>query len=373
LLLSGEWITVCWSVQALVMLWIAGKLRSGFLQQAAFALYIIVLFRLCLLELPDQYSPNVSAAALPVAAYLRQLVERFAMFGTPIASMFGAYRLLARPVAAGTLAVERANDIEGPLPQNTAVWISLSAAVGVLFVYLHLELARTFAFFYGPLKLPVLTLLWLAMCAYLLNQFRTTSNRAVLSLLACFLAGVLTKLVFFDLPSWHLTAHLVYADADSFRDAAFRLLDFGSVVAFCWLACALLFPRAEARDAVVWSGSAGIALSFVYATLELNTFLHGYVEGLRPGGISILWSLFALGLIAGGIWKRLRGLRLVGLGLFAVVAVKVFFVDLAQLEQLYRIVAFVVLGLLVLTGSLIYLRYRQLFAIEDSASEETGG
>jgi uncharacterized membrane protein len=95
------------------------------------------------------------------------------------------------------------------------------------------------------------------------------------------------------------------------------------------------------------------------------------VAGLQAGGISILWSLFALGLILPGIWKNVRALRLVGLALFAVVAGKVFFVDLANLDPFYRIVAFILLGILVLSGSFIYLKHRQTFAIEPSAQQES--
>ena len=59
-------------------------------------------------------------------------------------------------------------------------------------------------------------------------------------------------------------------------------------------------------------------------------------------------------------------LRLTGLALFAVVAWKVFFVDLARLEQIYRIVAFIVLGLLALVGAYAYMRFQQTFIADPS-------
>jgi uncharacterized membrane protein len=48
----------------------------------------------------------------------------------------------------------------------------------------------------------------------------------------------------------------------------------------------------------------------------------------------------------------------------------VFFSDLARLDQVYRIVAFAILGLLVLSGSFIYLKYRQTFATKSALPEE---
>jgi uncharacterized membrane protein len=108
-----------------------------------------------------------------------------------------------------------------------------------------------------------------------------------------------------------------------------------------------------------------MGMLFVYSTLELNTFLRAYIPGLRVGGISILWSVFALSLVLGGIVRHIRGLRYAGLTLFAIVVVKVFFADLAELDQIYRIVAFIVLGILVLCGSFLYLKHRQSFASTD--------
>jgi uncharacterized membrane protein len=84
---------------------------------------------------------------------------------------------------------------------------------------------------------------------------------------------------------------------------------------------------------------------------------------MRAGGISILWSVFALALILCGIRQRVRTVRYVGLGLFAIVVSKVFFADLAQLDAFFRIVAFIILGLLVLAGSFVYLKYKDHFAL----------
>ena len=147
----------------------------------------------------------------------------------------------------------------------------------------------------------------------------------------------------------------------SFLDAFMRLIDFGSmagffVLAFFWLAAAQAArpPRRARRMARDFP-------DVRFLTLELNTFLSQFVPALRAGGISILWSLFALGLIVGES-TRAGALRYTGLGLFTVVGFKVFFSDLASLDQFYRIVAFILLGVLILCGAFLYLKYRQTFA-----------
>jgi uncharacterized membrane protein len=182
---------------------------------------------------------------------------------------------------------------------------------------------------------------------------------------------LLVKLAIFDLPSWGLSHRLLYGDEYSFREAALRLLDFGAVIGFLVGAYALLVVRAPLKSIAKFFGFSSIALLFIYLTLEVNAFLYAYVPGMRAGGISILWTLFALGLILRGIRRNVRSLRYLGLGLFAVVAWKVFFADLAQLDQFYRIIAFIVLGILTLCGSFVYLKYREQFAIAEAQDEES--
>jgi uncharacterized membrane protein len=64
--------------------------------------------------------------------------------------------------------------------------------------------------------------------------------------------------------------------------------------------------------------------------------------------LSILWSFYAAVLAAIGFVRRSAPVRWAALGLFGFTVIKVMLVDIAQLRQLYRIVAFLVLGLILL-------------------------
>jgi uncharacterized membrane protein len=240
----------------------------------------------------------------------------------------------------------------------------------MLFVFLHLELNRTFFYLFPPMRLPVLTLLWIAMCVFLLFEYLTRPASLLLGILAAFGCGLLAKLFLFDLPSWNLIHEVMLYPGDySFLEAAMRLLDFGVIIAFLGLAFGLLQREAQARIAGRLSGGCALALLFIFLTLELNTFLACYVPDFRAGGVSILWSLFAIGMLLFGIWNDLQALRYTALALFTLVVWKVFFSDLARLDQIYRIVAFLVLGALVLCGSFIYLKYRQTFTTKSPPAE----
>ena len=72
--------------------------------------------------------------------------------------------------------------------------------------------------------------------------------------------------------------------------------------------------------------------------------------------LSMLWLVYALGLLVAGLWKKSEMLRWQALVLLGVVIVKAFFFDLSFLEAFYRIVSFFLLGLALLVISFYYQR-----------------
>jgi uncharacterized membrane protein len=72
--------------------------------------------------------------------------------------------------------------------------------------------------------------------------------------------------------------------------------------------------------------------------------------------LSVLWLVYALALLGGGAIKDSAALRWQALALLGVVIVKVFFFDLSFLARFYRIVSFLLLGLVLLFVSFFYQR-----------------
>jgi uncharacterized membrane protein len=70
--------------------------------------------------------------------------------------------------------------------------------------------------------------------------------------------------------------------------------------------------------------------------------------------LSTIWLLYALVLLVLGIQKRSRYFRYAALGLIAIVIFKAFFVDLANLATIFKILLFIVLGLFLLGISYFY-------------------
>lgn len=86
---------------------------------------------------------------------------------------------------------------------------------------------------------------------------------------------------------------------------------------------------------------------------------------------SIAWALFALGLLVAGIWKKLPGARYSALGLLSVTILKLFFHDLASLNQLYRIFAFLGVAVIAILASVAYQRFFAMAAKKGEPQNET--
>jgi uncharacterized membrane protein len=374
LILSRQWVQASWSIQALLLMWLSGKLDSRFLKHASLVLYGIVLVRFHALDLPRQFASGGVGEGVEPMEFAIRLAARLMTFGIPIASLGLAYKLMNRPAPAGSLALSRENDTRdwmGNLPLPTVVTVAL---LGMLFLYLNLEFYRTFGEIYAPLRQPMMTVLWVAMCGYLLMKLVQYPGKLFESIFGIAVAGLLFKVLVFDLNTWGIDAGMRYVGDYSGQDAIFRLFDFAILIGFlAWAASRVMAKRVGGNTASVL-GLAAVAMLFVYTTLETNSALGYYVPGLRSGGISILWSLFAIGMLLTGIGRNRKSLRYIGLALFGVVVWRVFFVDLATLDAFYRIVAFIVLGLMLLCGSFIYLKYRETFAIplRDDRPEASG-
>ncbi len=77
-------------------------------------------------------------------------------------------------------------------------------------------------------------------------------------------------------------------------------------------------------------------------------------------GLSILFGVYALLLIALGIWKKKLHLRIGAIVLFGLTLLKLFFYDLSSLNTISKTIVFVVLGILLLIISFLYTKYRKV-------------
>ena len=148
------------------------------------------------------------------------------------------------------------------------------------------------------------------------------------------------------------------------------LYTYGIVVICLFVAARLLAPP---RNLVLGRNTQPLlyTLGALLAFLLLNIEIADYFS--RPGmaaltfqfsgnfardmSYSIAWALFALLLLIIGIRQTVRPVRYASLGLLSVTILKLFLHDLSQLDQLYRIAAFVVVAIIAIFASFLYQRF----------------
>jgi len=154
------------------------------------------------------------------------------------------------------------------------------------------------------------------------------------------------------------------------------------VVIACLLGAIYLYQRATERKLVEPSPAklllglaAGVAF-WLLISIETHTFFIGrslaervvedaeHQRWLGQMALSVLWSAYAAALAALGFVRRVAAIRWAALSLFALTIVKAMLIDIAQLQQLYRIIVFFVLGVLLL---LVTWGYHRAFHSRESS------
>lgn len=148
------------------------------------------------------------------------------------------------------------------------------------------------------------------------------------------------------------------------------LYAYGLTIASLFAGARLLAPPRErvlGSNAPRLLATLGTVLSFLLLNLEIADYF------CPPGTPSLLlkfsgsfaldmsytigWSLFALGLIGVGIWKKEKAIRYAAIALMSVALLKLFLHDLARLQALYRVGALFAVAVVAILASFAYQRF----------------
>jgi uncharacterized membrane protein len=280
----------------------------------------------------------------------------------------GAF-LVDSPLLAPTLVVAGACALAARLDQREAPeaggWGALGrpllilAALGILAGFLTAELAAFPPLRMRPGQLASLrTLVWVAATAPVLGLARTDRTRLLATAGAVAVAILAVTAATSDVLAWRA------ALPESWRPVL--NLRFVS---------ALMVAALYAWSVAEWPGRSPVAARRLRGLAAASVFLyvlwHASVEvglwplldhsardaaHLRNLGLSAVWMAGAIVAMAIGLWRDVAALRVTAIGLFAVTVGKVLLVDLVGLDALYRIVSFIVLGLVLLVASFLYAR-----------------
>ncbi len=325
LALDGPWVTLAWAVQGAVLLWLASRrVDSKTVIAGGLVVFFLAVVRVVAVD-PFWYVPS-----------------------RPVWNISFAVHLLAVTalIVAGWVSGKR-EDL------RTALWFT---AAGLLAVLLWRE--PTGLWPAGLLLVLLLVLAWLG---------RVQGDRAFLVATPLLAVLLFIRLFVED-------AAVARIAAGSWLNGPFLL----RLAACAAIACAghlVSGPDSSVRVLQLGKILRGFAGVLLLGTLGAGWFLRqdlaidaaraaGDLDAARnlqwklQVGLSVLFTLYAAAALAWGFARRIPTVRYAALGLFGIVIAKVFLVDLAELQAIYRILSFLVLGLVLLGVSYVYQRRR---------------
>lgn len=371
--LHGKWITIAWAVESVLLLGLGCYSKSPSTRQSALGVMGIALFRLYFdarVYLDSFYYP-------PTRPFWPLANIHMLPFAACIAGVFAISYLYYR--------------YRGALQEDEKTWWHGFLVLGTILTAAYLSL-ETYYFcgqwgkqvFGREFAVPETRALSIAVVWFISSIAltwlggRNSSLGSRLLGLLCSVAGLM--LIFGPGAAFYFESEARY----------WPLLSWHSVPYLAGIAAALYIARKSWRQdtqgtmeefvpvgAVIAANLAALA----YLSLEVFGFYRGWGEHLGLADnlrnaiqmtLSVVWTVYAIGLIAAGfIWKN-RSLRFMAIVIFAVTILKVFLFDLANLDTIYRIISFIVLGGLLVVVSFLYQRYKDRIFGQQPMQQDKG-
>lgn len=360
--LKGNWVTLLWAGEAIVLLWVGKKGNEPFYIRLSYPLLILAFFSIIHdwgSYLSTIYGPEdsltpflniqfLSSILLTVALgaalwlFLKVRSELQNEFDKIFAIVLPAMLIIA---AYFTFRVEIIALLHHVYPINLEPTTDFSNSFSInfkfrelwmlnytmLFVSIAIALARkrinSIAFTSTFLIIALLTAFnFLVAGLYNLSELRDSSIGGAASISTPYLLRYITIALF---------ATMLYFGFMETRERS-------------WLA-----KVKEPMELFVALSALWILSSELINWLSLSGYSNSYKLGL-----SILWGIFAFLLIVLGMWKKKRHLRIGAIVLFSITLLKFFFYDISHLTPIAKTAVLVALGVLLLVVSFFYHKYR---------------
>lgn len=391
---EGNFITLFWAAEAAMLMWLAQKSRVGYYRFASIIVHGLMVISL----LMDWSAIYLSSPVLNIVFNKICLTGIFA-----VASLFAVYYLL--------------KDEEEELkqfgftfdPKNYQYFVGTIGIILTYFVGLFevgFQANNYVAGANSAITLPILYhFIFSALLVYGLCKIKTTIG----SQLAIIIAAVNIVLFVFCFSNFAFYEHEQYIRTGIHQRIGFYL-HYISLLTTLFFGYTLYQINKEnpifelfQKKFMVW-----IAAFFIIYTTSTELMLHGLVLSNSPvtlqeiqsselykvtelpyireqissdaiqnsrsqiikTGFPILWGILAFVFLIIGIRQRIKNLRIVALSVLGITILKLFLFDISNASETGKIIAFILLGILILIISFVYQKLKVLVQ-DDNKTYET--
>jgi len=326
---SGSSLTIVWAVESLMLLWISTKTK-----EQTYGLFGLLGFALTALKylVDDMFGGYNRLTFSPTHTEVLSFTQSLAITSLfVIGSFFLAYRLLTKhPMAFKYLPSK-------PLKMT----LFMGAFVGA---YLVSNLIGAMLFDAYSLNIFTLfSMVIIGVFSLMLSRSAYAKEATVIHYLFLGLLGI------------GFVSNLMHISSANTMISLVNFLVFMGVSGFIYTLAFkesnLTLAKYKLSDVMLVTG---VGLLFIFLNVEVYHVVKLYAAEATKFAITLLWIAFGIVLFVVGIMKDIKLAKLVGTGLILLAILKAFFFDLAQLDSIYRIVLFLILGAILFGLSYFY-------------------
>lgn len=379
--LNGNWVTLLWAGEAAILFWIGRTRGVGFYEKLAFPL-IILAFGSLVHDWSEVYyglNPDIlstrikpifnwafvtSIITIGLFAFINALrinpkyqapkyrsisVEQFAGFAIPTIFLATVYFPFALEIS--TYFSQLYADSTIILPPNEEGFEEVVTNTNIyrykivwLINYSLLFFAALTFFAASRVRKLSINRLILAFNTVALTVFLVIGLYQLSALRDSYLEQNLAQ--YYSIGKWNIgIRYISFVFLGAMLAASYRMVRGNGLHKRFFIALEMAL-----HVSMVW-----IASSELISWMDLVNSTQSYKLGL-----SILWGVYALVMVALGLWKKRQHLRIGSMVLFAVTLVKLFLYDIAHLETISKTIVLLSLGVLLLVISFLYNKYKHL-------------
>lgn len=363
--LEGNYITLFWSVEVVLLLWLSQKSGIQLMKFASALLTVLMLISLSM-DWQQSYYPTYDYVELGVFLNKAFMASFFAM-----ASLIGSMLLMAN---------EETFDVRGVKFTWRKSYVQVLFAI-VFYLGFAFELHYQF-----------LSMEWVLSKRLILLGIYNYAYVLLVAVVARWKPSPMVEKASFGLSVIAVGAYLAYYLSAVNYSRSYYILDDGLSTGFYWhYALLVLFVLILIHGYQFIQKTYGFQSKFGQIALWVLAFVGVFVSTAEVGHLSMLyqygsgkeeyeavdsavrsvypavWALSALVLMVVGMKLRMKPLRLASLVVFSVTIVKLFFYDLAG-NSTGKIISFILLGVILLLISFLYQKLK--FIIQDDEKKD---
>lgn len=382
--LNGNWVTLLWTIMAALLFWIGRGKRILIYEQLSYVVMFLAFGSLLQNWLNNPYRYKYSNTAIEF---------------TPVLNI-GFLTAIISVLAFGFIYYTHVNKSREYMSLKTAIGLYMALPANTLFMLyftFRFEIGNYFSTLFNNTSVSVidpesgsevkqynhnllnLEIVWIYIYSFSFLIMLTWSNILKFKSLALAKTNLVLNglaLLTFLLGGLHVLSVLrdnYLSQGQMFKHfeiSKFNLVMRYIVIAFLvfllWSTHKLL--QAHFITFKVVNGFVLVVYASILAVLSselINLMELANAHNSHKLGLSILWGAYSLLMIAVGIWKKNKYLRVAAMALFAITLVKLFLYDISHLSTIATTVVFVALGILLLIISFLYNKFKHLIVDEN--------